>query len=597
MRTDYCGRIASRHLDQTVTLMGWVNTRRDHGGVIFIDLRDREGIVQVVCNPDRKDVFSAAEKIRGEYVIKVVGRVIRRDTGLINPKLATGEIEVVAHALEILNSAVTPPFQIDDTNIGEMIRLEHRVVDLRRPYMQKNLMLRYKVAMAVRRHLDAQGFVDIETPMLTRSTPEGARDYLVPSRVHDGMFFALPQSPQLFKQMLMVAGFDRYYQITKCFRDEDLRADRQPEFTQIDCETSFLAEDEIRAIFEGMVRAVFHEAIGVDLPDPFPVMPYAQAMALYGSDKPDLRVDLQFTELTDVMKDVAFKVFSGPANSPGGRVAALLVPGGGTGDKSISRGEIDAYTEFVKIYGARGLAYIKVNDAQQANETGLQSPIVKNLSPQSLAAIIERTGAKSGDLIFFGADRAKVVNDALGALRVKIGHDKGHLTGEAWKPLWVVDFPMFEYDEEARRWSAMHHPFTAPKDGHEEYLSTDPGRAIAKAYDMVLNGWELGGGSVRIHLEEVQSKVFRALGIGADEAGAKFGFLLDALKYGAPPHGGIAFGLDRVVTMMTGAESIRDVIAFPKTQRAQCLLTQAPSAVDEKQLRELHIRLRNTNVA
>ena len=597
MRTDYCGRIASRHLDQTVTLMGWVNTRRDHGGVIFIDLRDREGIVQVVCNPDRKDVFSAAEKIRGEYVIKVVGRVIRRDTGLINPKLATGEIEVVAHALEILNSAVTPPFQIDDTNIGEMIRLEHRVVDLRRPYMQKNLMLRYKVAMAVRRHLDAQGFVDIETPMLTRSTPEGARDYLVPSRVHDGMFFALPQSPQLFKQMLMVAGFDRYYQITKCFRDEDLRADRQPEFTQIDCETSFLAEDEIRAIFEGMVRAVFHEAIGVDLPDPFPVMPYAQAMALYGSDKPDLRVDLQFTELTDVMKDVAFKVFSGPANSPGGRVAALLVPGGGTGDKSISRGEIDAYTEFVKIYGARGLAYIKVNDAQQANETGLQSPIVKNLSPQSLAAIIERTGAKSGDLIFFGADRAKVVNDALGALRVKIGHDKGHLTGEAWKPLWVVDFPMFEYDEEARRWSAMHHPFTAPKDGHEEYLSTDPGRAIAKAYDMVLNGWELGGGSVRIHREEVQSKVFRALGIGADEAGAKFGFLLDALKYGAPPHGGIAFGLDRVVTMMTGAESIRDVIAFPKTQRAQCLLTQAPSAVDEKQLRELHIRLRNTNVA
>ena len=575
--------------------MGWVNTRRDHGGVIFIDLRDREGIVQVVCNPDRKDVFAAAEKIRGEYVIKVVGRVIRRDPGLVNPKLATGEIEVVAHELEILNTAVTPPFQIDDTNIGEMIRLEHRVVDLRRPYMQKNLMLRYKVAMAVRRHLDAQGFVDIETPMLTRSTPEGARDYLVPSRVHDGMFFALPQSPQLFKQMLMVAGFDRYYQITKCFRDEDLRADRQPEFTQIDCETSFLAEDEIRAIFEGMVRAVFKEAIGVELPDPFPVMPFAQAMALYGSDKPDLRVALQFTELTDVMKDVAFKVFSGPANSPGGRVAGLLVPGGGTGEKSISRGEIDAYTEFVKIYGARGLAYIKVNDAGEANETGLQSPIVKNLSPQSLAAIIERTGAKSGDLIFFGADRAKVVNDALGALRVKIGHDKGHLTGEVWRPLWVVDFPMFEYDEEARRWSAMHHPFTAPKDGHEEFLSTDPGRAIAKAYDMVLNGWELGGGSVRIHREEVQSKVFRALGIDADEAGAKFGFLLDALKYGAPPHGGIAFGLDRVVTMMTGADSIRDVIAFPKTQRAQCLLTQAPSAVDEKQLRELHIRLRNAN--
>ncbi len=593
MRTEYCGRIDTRHLDQTVTLMGWVNTRRDHGGVIFIDLRDREGIVQVVCNPDRKEVFAAAEKIRGEYVIKVIGKVIRREPNLVNPKLATGEIEVVAHELEILNAAVTPPFQIDDTNLNEMIRLEHRVVDLRRPYMQKNLMLRYKVAMAVRRYLDALGFIDIETPMLTKSTPEGARDYLVPSRVHDGMFFALPQSPQLFKQMLMVSGFDRYYQITKCFRDEDLRADRQPEFTQIDCETSFLTEGEIRDIFEGLIRSVFKEAIGVELANPFPVMPFPEAMALYGSDKPDLRVTLKFTELTDVMKDVAFKVFSGPATTPGGRVAGMLVPGGG----ALTRGEIDAYTEFVKIYGAKGLAYIKVNDASQPNETGLQSPIVKNLSPESLKAIIERTGAKSGDLIFFGADRAKVVNDALGALRVKIGHEKGHVTGDAWKPLWVVDFPMFEYDEEEKRWNAMHHPFTAPKDGHEDYLTTDPGKATAKAYDMVLNGWEMGGGSVRIHREDVQSKVFRALNINAEEAKVKFGFLLDALQYGAPPHGGIAFGLDRLVTMMTGAESIRDVIAFPKTQRAQCLLTQAPSDVDEKQLRELHIRLRNTKAA
>ncbi len=588
MRTDYCGRINARHLDQSVTLMGWVNTRRDHGGVIFIDLRDREGIVQVVCNPDRASVFAAAERIRGEYVIRVTGRVIRREPNLVNPKLASGEIEVVAEELEILNTAVTPPFQIDDTNIGEMVRLEHRVIDLRRPLMQKNLMLRYKVAMAVRRYLDAQGFIDIETPMLTRSTPEGARDYLVPSRVHDGMFFALPQSPQLFKQMLMVSGFDRYYQITKCFRDEDLRADRQPEFTQIDCETSFLTEVEIRAIFEGMMRSVFKEAIGVDLVDPLPVMAFSEAMARYGSDKPDLRVKLEFTELTDVMKDVAFKVFSGPANTVGGRVVGLLIPGGA----ALTRGEIDACTDFVRIYGARGLAYIKVNDATQLNETGLQSPIVKNLSPQALGAIIARTKAASGDLIFFGADSAKVVNDAMGALRVKLGHDKGHVTGEAWTPLWVVDFPMFEHDQEGGRWNAMHHPFTAPKDGHEDYLESDPGKATAKAYDMVLNGWELGGGSVRIHREEVQSKVFRALGIGPEEAQLKFGFLLDALKYGAPPHGGIAFGLDRVVTMMTGADSIRDVIAFPKTQRAQCLLTHAPSPVDDKQLRELGLRLR-----
>ncbi|MFN0159964.1 MAG: aspartate--tRNA ligase [Burkholderiales bacterium] len=592
MRTDYCGSINAAHLDTTVTLMGWVNTRRDHGGVIFIDLRDRAGIVQVVCNPGREAMFRLAESVRSEFVLKVVGRVVRRDVALVNPKLASGEIEVVAHELEVLNSALPPPFQMDDTGISETVRLEHRVLDLRRPAMQKNMLLRYKVAMAVRRYLDGEGFVDIETPMLTRSTPEGARDYLVPSRVHDGMFFALPQSPQLFKQMLMVAGYDRYYQITKCFRDEDLRADRQPEFTQIDCETSFLDEVEIRAIFEGMFRSVFKEAIGVDLPA-LQVLPFAEAIALYGSDKPDLRVTLRFTELTDAMKEVAFKVFSGPANTAGGRVAGLLVPGGA----ALTRGEIDAYTEFVKIYGAKGLAYIKVNDVTRLDETGLQSPIVKNLSPAALAAIIERTGARSGDLVFFGADRAKVVNDALGALRARIGHEKGHLSGEAWKPLWVVDFPMFEYDDGEKRWNAMHHPFTAPKDGHEEHLAVDPGRAVAKAYDLVLNGWEMGGGSVRIHRADVQSKVFAALGIGAEEAEAKFGFLLDALKYGAPPHGGIAFGLDRLVTMMTGAESIRDVIAFPKTQRAQCLLTEAPSEVDERQLRDLHIRLRNPKPA
>ena len=588
MRTHYCGLVSAAQLDQTVSVCGWVNTRRDHGGVIFIDLRDREGMVQIVCNPTRPQVFAVAEKIRNEFVIRVVGKVIRREPALVNPKLKSGEIEVLCHELEILNPAVTPPFQLDEENLSETTRLTHRVIDLRRPQMQANLRLRYKVAMAVRRYLDEAGFIDIETPMLAKSTPEGARDYLVPSRVQAGMFFALPQSPQLFKQMLMIAGFDRYYQITKCFRDEDLRADRQPEFTQIDIETSFLAEEEIRSIMEALARSVFKQALDVDLPDPFPVMRYAEAMARYGSDKPDLRVPLEFTELTEIMKSVEFKVFSAAANAPGGRVAGLRIPGGG----ALTRGETDAYTQFVGIYGARGLAFIKVNEVAKGRE-GLQSPIVKNLSDAALHAIVERSGAKDGDLIFFCADKAKIVNDALGALRVKIGHEKG-LAVPGWKPLWVVDFPMFDYDDEAKRWVAMHHPFTAPKDGHEDYLATDPSKAIAKAYDMVLNGSEIGGGSVRIHREEVQSKVFRALAIGAEEAKLKFGYLLDALQYGAPPHGGIAFGLDRIVAMMAGTESIRDVIAFPKTQRAQCLLTQAPSPVDEKQLRELHIRLRGT---
>ena len=592
MRTHYCGLVSATQLDETVTLCGWVNTRRDHGGVIFIDLRDREGIVQIVCNPTRPEVFAVAEKIRNEFVIRVSGKVIRREPALVNPKLRSGEIEVLCHELEILNPAVTPPFQLDEDNLSETTRLTHRVIDLRRPQMQANLRLRYKVAMAVRRYLDEAGFIDIETPMLAKSTPEGARDYLVPSRVHAGMFFALPQSPQLFKQMLMIAGFDRYYQITKCFRDEDLRADRQPEFTQIDIETSFLAEEEIRSIMEDLMRSVFKQTLNVDLPDPLPVMSYAEAMARYGSDKPDLRVALEFTELTDIMKTVEFKVFSGPANAAGGRVAGLCIPGGGL----LTRGEIDAYTQFVGIYGAKGLAYIKVNAVAKGRE-GLQSPIVKNLSDAALSAIVERSGAKDGDLVFFAADnKAKIVNDALGALRVKIGHEKGYAVA-GWKPLWVVDFPMFEHDDEAKRWVAMHHPFTAPKDGHEDYLATDPSKAIAKAYDMVLNGSEIGGGSVRIHREEVQSKVFRALAIGPEEARLKFGYLLDALQYGAPPHGGIAFGLDRIVAMMAGTESIRDVIAFPKTQRAQCLLTQAPSPVDEKQLRELHIRLRQQEKA
>jgi len=593
-RTTYCGLVSEALMGQTVTLMGWAHRRRDHGGVIFIDLRDREGLVQIVCDPDRAETFAAAEGVRNEFCLRVTGKVRPRPAGTENAGLTSGKVEVLAHELEVLNPSVTPPFQLDDENLSETTRLTHRVLDLRRPTMQRNLMLRYRVAMEVRKFLDANGFIDIETPMLTKSTPEGARDYLVPSRVHDGHFFALPQSPQLFKQLLMVAGFDRYYQITKCFRDEDLRADRQPEFTQIDIETSFLGEEEIRSMFEGMIRTVFRNALQVELPE-YPVMPYSEAMHRFGSDKPDLRVKLEFTELTDVMADVDFKVFSTPATTKGGRVVALRVPQGG----EMSRGEIDGYTEFVKIYGAKGLAWIKVNDLSKGRD-GLQSPIVKNLHDAALAEIMKRTGAQTGDLIFFGADKAKVVNDAVGALRIKIGHSEfGRTHGlfeDRWAPLWVVDFPMFEYDEDAQRWNAVHHPFTAPKDGHEDYMDTDPEKCVSKAYDMVLNGWELGGGSVRIHRADVQSKVFNALKIGPEEAQEKFGFLLDALQYGAPPHGGLAFGLDRLVTLMTRAESIRDVIAFPKTQRAQDLLTHAPSLVDEKQLRELHIRLRNPAV-
>ena len=599
MRSHYCGLVTEALMGQTVSLCGWVNRRRDHGGVIFVDLRDREGYVQIVCDPDRPEMFAVAEDLRNEFCIQVTGLVRARPEGTQNDNLKSGKIEVLCHALVVLNPSVTPPFQLDEENLSETTRLTHRVLDLRRPYMQNNLILRYRVSMEVRKFLDANGFIDIETPMLTKSTPEGARDYLVPSRVHDGQFFALPQSPQLFKQLLMVAGFDRYYQITKCFRDEDLRADRQPEFTQIDIETSFMTEEEIRAIFQRLITTVFQNTIGVDLGE-FPVMPYSDAMHRYGSDKPDLRIAMEFTELTDVMADVDFKVFSGAANMKGGRVVALRVPGGARESGGLSRGEIDSYTDFVKIYGAKGLAYIKVNELAKGRD-GLQSPIVKNIHDAALQAVLSRSGAQDGDLIFFGADKAKIVNDAIGALRLKIGlspfgKSNGLFTA-GWRPLWVVDFPMFEYDDEAQRYTATHHPFTAPKDGHEDWMVSAPEKCISKGYDMVLNGWEMGGGSVRIHRADVQQKVFDALKISPEEAQLKFGFLLDALQYGAPPHGGLAFGLDRIVTLMTGAESIRDVIAFPKTQRAQCLLTQAPSPVDEKQLRELHIRLRNLDAA
>lgn len=588
MRSHYCGLVNRQLLDQTVQLCGWVHRRRDHGGVIFIDLRDREGLVQVVCDPDRAESFSLADSLRNEFVVRVVGRVRERPAGTVNTHLVSGEIEVLATSLEILNAAQTPPFMMDDENISENVRLQYRFLDLRRPQMQGHLRLRHQAARAIRNYLDDHGFIDIETPMLYKSTPEGAREFLVPSRMHDGQFYALPQSPQLFKQLLMVAGYDRYYQIVKCFRDEDLRSDRQPEFTQIDIETSFLGEREIQDLMEGFIRDLFMKVMAVDLGE-FPRLTYAEAMSRYGSDKPDLRVKLELTSLSDLMAAVEFKVFKQALAQKDGCVVALRIPAGAT----LSRKEIDDYTSFVAIYGAKGLAYIKVNDISKLNEEGLQSPIVKFLPQEVLAAIIMRTGAQNGDLIFFGADRKKVVYDALGALRVKVGHDKGHVE-LGWRPCWVVDFPAFEYDEEAQRWNAAHHPFTSPKDEHLELLETDPGQVLAKAYDVALNGWEIGGGSVRIHRAEVQSQVFAALGISPEDARAKFGFLLDALSYGAPPHGGIAFGLDRIVTLMTGAESIREVIAFPKTQRGQDLMVNAPTVVTERQLRDLHIRLRNT---
>lgn len=586
MRTNYCGLIDTQYLNKTVTLFGWVHRRRDHGGVIFIDMRDREGLVQIVCDPDNSVTFQSAERIRNEFVLKVIGIVRHRPEGTVNSTLISGEIEVLAQSIEILNASLTPPFVMDDDNLSETVRLEHRYLDLRRSQMQTNLWLRYKVTMAVRMFLDQHGFIDIETPMLTKSTPEGARDYLVPSRINAGYFFALPQSPQLFKQLLMVSGFDRYYQITKCFRDEDLRADRQPEFTQIDIETSFLTESEIMTLMEEMICNLFSCVMQINLRPPFPRLTFSEVMSKYGSDKPDLRIPLVLTELTDVMKEVEFKVFREAAQKLSGRVAALCVPQG----SELSRKEIDDYTSFVGIYGAKGLAYIKVNALGKGLE-GLQSPILKFLPEAVVKIILERTCAKDGDLIFFGAGKAKIVNEALGALRAKVGQDRG-LSEPGWKPLWVIDFPMFERIEEENRWQALHHPFTSPADGHENLLETDPGKTLSKAFDMILNGSEIGGGSVRIHRQEIQLKVFQALNISVNEAQEKFGFLLEALQYGAPPHGGIAFGLDRVVAMMTGAESIRDVIAFPKTQRAQCLLTQAPSIVDEKQLRELHIKLK-----
>ena len=591
MRTHYCGELGAALIGQRVTIAGWAHRRRDHGGVIFIDLRDREGLAQVVCDPDRVEAFERANRVRSEYVLKITGMVRARPAGTVNPNLRSGEIEVLAHEVEILNPSLTPAFQLDDENLSEPVRLEHRILDLRREPMQKNLRLRHAAAKAARGFLDRHGFIDIETPVLYKSTPEGAREFLVPSRINEGHFYALPQSPQLFKQMLMIAGFDRYYQIVKCFRDEDLRADRQPEFTQIDVETSFLDEQAIRTLMESLARHLFMEVLRVALPDPFPVMSYEEVMRDYGVDKPDLRVPLKLTELTDLMKDVEFKVFSVPANAAGSRVAALCVPGGAT----ISRGEIDAYAEYLRGLGAKGLAWIKFNDPGSGGDglEALQSPILKFLSHSVTKEILKRTAAKPGDLIFFGADKAEACNAHLGALRQKVGHERG-LAEQGWRPLWVVDFPMFEYDEESKQWKARHHPFTSPKDGHEAFIEADPGKAYAKAYDLVLNGWEVAGGSVRIHREEIQQKVFNSLKITKEEQRAKFGFLLQALQYGAPPHGGIAFGFDRLVALMAGVEAIRDVIAFPKTQRGQDLVTGAPSPVTERQLRELHIRLRNT---
>jgi aspartyl-tRNA synthetase len=586
MRSHYCGHLNLSHAGQSVTLCGWAHRRRDHGGVIFVDLRDRHGLAQVVFDPDNAAAFSVAEGVRSEYVLRVTGTVRPRPPGTENPHLPSGQIEVAVSSIEVLNKSEPLPFQLDEAELGETVRLKYRYLDLRREHMRRNILLRHKLVQTLRRYLEDSEFVEIETPVLTKSTPEGARDYLVPSRTHPGQFFALPQSPQLFKQLLMVAGFERYYQVTRCFRDEDLRADRQPEFTQLDIETSFLDEEGVMELMENMIRTAFKTVLNVDLPNPFPRMTWHESMHRFGVDRPDLRIPLELVEVSDLMKAVEFKVFSGPANSPSGRVAALRLPNGGV----LSRKEIDDYTAFVGLYGAKGLAYIKVNDAARGRD-GLQSPILKFLPDEAIAEILRRTGAQSGDLIFFGADSAKVVNDALGALRIKLGHDLHLLHGE-WQPLWVVDFPMFEYDAEAKRFVALHHPFTAPKIKDAETVDIDPANALSRAYDMVLNGSEIGGGSIRIHREDIQHKVFNLLGIDEAAQRSKFGFLLDALKFGAPPHGGIAFGLDRISALMAGAESIRDVIAFPKTQKASCLLTDAPSVVDEAQLRELHIRLR-----
>ncbi|MDZ7751478.1 MAG: aspartate--tRNA ligase [Gammaproteobacteria bacterium] len=587
MRSHYCGDLNETHLDQGITLCGWVHRRRDHGGVIFIDLRDREGVAQVVIDPDTPEAFALAEQVRSEYVLRITGRVRRRPAGTENRELPTGMVEVLGKELEILNTAKTPPFQLDDEDVHEENRLRYRYVDLRRPEMQQRLRTRTLITRTLRAFLDARGFLDIETPMLTRATPEGARDYLVPSRTHGGSFFALPQSPQLFKQLLMMSGMDRYYQIARCFRDEDLRADRQPEFTQLDIETSFMDEDDIMALVEDMVRELFATVLDTALPEPFPRMSYAEAMTRFGSDRPDLRVDLELVDVGDVMVDVDFKVFSGPARDADGRVAALRVPGGGR----LTRSQIDDYTRFVGIYGAKGLAYIKVND-HGAGREGLQSPILKFLPDDAVTAIMERSGATTGDLVFFGADKAGVVNEALGALRLKVAEDVG-LVNPGWRPVWVVDFPMFEWDDASRRWYALHHPFTAPRDPDMTVLAQEPHRALSRAYDLVLNGTELGGGSIRIHQPATQMAIFKLLGIEEDEAREKFGFLVDALEYGCPPHGGIAFGLDRIAMLMTGSPSIRDVIAFPKTQTAACMLTAAPAPVPDSQLRDLNIRLRH----